>query len=164
MAITRFEFDAVIEKHENINAGYIEFPYDVKEVFNGRGRVKVKAFIDGFPYSGSLVRMGGGCHWLGVTKEVRKAIGKEPGDTVHVIIEEETGERKVEVPDDLMEHFQKEPVIHDYFNGLSYTNRKEYVRWIVEAKKAETRSNRLLRTVEMLRKSIKNPYSGDNSF
>jgi hypothetical protein len=153
MVTKKFEFDAVIKKPENVDSGYIEFPYDVKKEFGGKSRVKVKAVIDGVPYRGSLVNMGRGCHWLGITKEIRKATCKDPGDTVHVMIEEDREERTVEIPDDLLKLLEKEEGLLDYFNKLSYTHRKEYVRWIEEAKKEETRKNRLVKTIEMLRKS-----------
>ena len=44
-----------------------------------------------------------------------------------------------------------------FFEKLSYTHRKEYCRWITEAKKEETRSQRLEKAVEMLKKGIKTP-------
>ena len=152
----KFEFDAVINKHKNLNAGYIDFPYNVKKEFN-KNRVKVKAIIDGCIYRGSLVKMGGDCHWLGITREVRKAIGKNPGDKVHVIIEEDTEERIVDVPVDFEELMKKEPSVFEYFNSLAFTHKKEYVRWIVEAKREETRNKRLSKAIEMLKARIKTP-------
>lgn len=85
----RYEFDAVILKVPDIDAAYIEFPYDVKEEFN-KGRVKVEATFDGYPYSGSLVRMKTPGHIIGIRKDIRKAIGKQPGDVIHVTIKERT--------------------------------------------------------------------------
>lgn len=85
----RYEFDAVILKVPDIDGAYIEFPYDVKEEFN-KGRVKVEATFDGYPYSGSLVRMKTPGHIIGIRKDIRKAIGKQPGDVVHVTIKERT--------------------------------------------------------------------------
>lgn len=157
MAEKKYEFDAVLNKHPKINAAFIEFPYDVKKEF-GKGRVKVKAWLDGYMYQGSLVKMGGKCHWLGITQEVRKAIGKDPDDLVHVILTEEIEERTVEVPDDLLKLLKKEPPILDYFNKLSFTHRKEYVRWITEAKKEETRNSRVSKTMDMLRANRKTPH------
>ncbi len=157
MGNKKFEFDAVIKKNPGVDAGYIDFPYDVKKEFGGKGRVKVKASIDGFLYRGSLVKMGGDCHWLGITRELRKSTGKEPGDTVHVIIEEDTEERLVEIPKDLLKLMQKEPGLIEHFNKLSFTHRKEYVRWIDEAKKADTRKRRLFKAIEMLKADIKTP-------
>ena len=152
----KFEFDAVINKHKNLNAGYIDFPYNVNKEFN-KNRVKVKAIIDGCIYRGSLVKMGGDCHWLAITREVRNAIGKNPGDKVHVIIEEDTEERIVDVPVDFEELMKKEPSVFEYFNSLAFTHKKEYVRWIVEAKREETRNKRLSKAIEMLKARIKTP-------
>jgi uncharacterized protein YdeI (YjbR/CyaY-like superfamily) len=44
-----------------------------------------------------------------------------------------------------------------FFESLSYTHRKEYCRWIREAKKEETRARRLEKAVEMLRDKVKTP-------
>lgn len=82
-----YEFDAMIRKVPDIDGAYIEFPYDVQAEFS-KGRVKVHTTFDGVPYDGSLVRMGTPGHILGIRKDLRAAIGKQPGDTVHVTIQE----------------------------------------------------------------------------
>ncbi len=82
-----YEFDAIIQKVEGIDGAYVEFPYDVKAEF-GKGRVKVHATFDGHPYDGSLVRMGTPCHIIGIRKEIRSDIAKQPGDVIHVTIKE----------------------------------------------------------------------------
>lgn len=82
-----YEFDAVIKKVPEIDGAYVEIPFDVKEVY-GKGRVKVHASFDGAPYDGSLVRMKTPCHIIGIRKDIRAAIKKQPGDTVHVTVTE----------------------------------------------------------------------------
>lgn len=82
-----YEFDAVIKKVPDIDGAYVEIPFDVKKEF-GKGRVKVHAVFDTAEYDGSIVRMGTPCHILGLRKDIRTAIGKQPGDTVHVTITE----------------------------------------------------------------------------
>ena len=82
-----YEFDAVIKKEPDIDGAYIEFPYDVRKEF-GKGRVKVNAEFDGVFYQGSLVRMKIVNHIIGIRKDIRAAIGKQSGDTVHVKISE----------------------------------------------------------------------------
>ena len=82
-----YEFEAVIKKVPDIDGAYIEFPFDVREEF-GKGRVKVHATFDGEPYDGSLVRMKTPGHILGVRKDIRAAIGKQPGDMVRVVLRE----------------------------------------------------------------------------
>lgn len=81
------EFDAVIKKVPDIDGAYVEIPFDVKEVF-GKGRVAVHATFDGIPYDGQVVRMGTPCHIIGIRKDIRAQIGKQPGDTVHVTLRE----------------------------------------------------------------------------
>ena len=80
-----YEFDAVIHKVPDIDGAYIEFPYDVRKEF-GKGRVKVSATFDGEPYEGSLVRMKTPGHIIGLRKDIRAKIRKQPGDIVHVTI------------------------------------------------------------------------------
>lgn len=87
-----YEFDAEIKKVPDIDGAYIEIPFDVKAEF-GRGRVPVTATFDGEPYDGSLVRMKTPCHILGIRKEIRAKIGKQPGDIVRVTIRERTVEK-----------------------------------------------------------------------
>lgn len=82
-----YTFDAMICKVPDIDGAYVEFPYDVRPLF-GAGRVKVHATFDGVPYDGILVRMGTPGHIIGIRKEIRAQIGKQPGDTVRVTIQE----------------------------------------------------------------------------
>ena len=82
-----FVFDAVLQKVPDIDGAYVEIPFDVQAAF-GKGRVKVLATFDGVPYNGSLVRMGTLGHIIGVRKDIRAKLGKRPGDTVHVTVQE----------------------------------------------------------------------------
>ncbi|MBS5786787.1 MAG: DUF1905 domain-containing protein [Clostridioides difficile] len=82
-----YEFEAEIKKVPDINGAYVEIPFDVKEEF-GKGRVSVHATFDGEPYDGSLVRMKTPCHIIGVRKDIREKIGKQPGDTIKVTLKE----------------------------------------------------------------------------
>ena len=83
----RYEFDAVIHRAQDMDAAYVCIPFDVKKEF-GKGRVPVAATFDGEPYEGSLVRMGTPGHILGIRKDIRAKIGKQPGDTVRVTLAE----------------------------------------------------------------------------
>lgn len=81
------EFAAVIKKVPDMDGAYVEIPFDVKEVYK-KCRVKVHATFDGEPYDGIIVKMGTPCHILGIRKDIRKKIRKQPGDTVFVTVEE----------------------------------------------------------------------------
>ena len=82
-----YEFDAIILKNPDMDAAYVEIPFDVRAAF-GKGRVAVHATFDGAPYDGQLVRMGTPCHIIGIRKDIRARIGKQPGDSVRVTIRE----------------------------------------------------------------------------
>ena len=81
------KFEAVIIKNPDMDAAYIEIPFNVKETF-GKGRVPVHATFDGEPYDGQLVKMGTPCHVIGIRKDIRAKIGKQSGNTIHVTITE----------------------------------------------------------------------------
>jgi uncharacterized protein YdeI (YjbR/CyaY-like superfamily) len=91
-----------------------------------------------------------------VLKGIREQIGKGPGDTVSVVLERDQSIRTVEVPHELANLLKKERLL-PVFEKLSYTHRKEYCRWITEAKKEETRQTRIAKAVEMLRTGVKTP-------
>lgn len=80
-----YEFSAEIKAVPDIDGAYVEIPFDVKAEF-GKGRVKVHATFDGEPYDGSIVRMGTPCHILGIRKDIRAKIGKQPGDMVTMTV------------------------------------------------------------------------------
>jgi len=83
----KYEFEAEIKKVPDIDGAYVEIPFDVKAEF-GKGRVPVNATFDGEPYEGSLVRMKTPCHILGIRKDIRAKIGKQPGDIIKVTLNE----------------------------------------------------------------------------
>ena len=132
----------------------MEVPFDVEQVF-GSKRPKVKALIEGIEYRGILTRMGTECHILGVRKEIREQVGKTFGDEINVTVEADTEERVVEVPTELKKAFKTEKEAKAVFDKLSYTHQREYVLWINEAKREETRQNRVVKTIEMLKQGKK---------
>jgi len=87
-----YEYDAVIQSADNGKGGaYVTFPYDIRAEF-GKGRAKVHATFDGEPYEGSVVNMGvknadgSICYIIGILKDIRAKIDKQPGDSVRVTI------------------------------------------------------------------------------
>lgn len=152
----RQTFTAVIQNASGASGGgaFVEVPFDVEKEY-GSKRPKVKAMIEGVPYRGILTRMGTDCHVLGIRKEIREQVGKTFGDEVTITVEPDTEPRVIEVPAELVKELKKDKEAKALFDKLSYTHQKEYVTWINEAKKEETRQNRIVKTMEMLKQGKK---------
>ncbi|MDE6606995.1 MAG: DUF1905 domain-containing protein [Lachnospiraceae bacterium] len=80
-------FEAVIIQNGDMDAAYVEVPFDIRKLF-GKGRLLVHATFDGVPYSGQVVKMGTPCYIIGITKQIRKQINKSFGDVVEVVLKE----------------------------------------------------------------------------
>jgi len=149
----KHSFSAIIQ-----NAGgggaFVEVPFDVEKAF-GSKKPRVLALIEGVPYRGLLVRMGGEHHILIVLKGIREQIGKTFGEKIKVVVEADAQPRVIEIPADLVKEFKKHKEAKSFFEKLSYTHQKEYVQWIMGAKKEETRQSRVLKTIELLTKGQK---------
>ncbi|MCE7861778.1 MAG: hypothetical protein DYG86_18580, partial [Chloroflexi bacterium CFX2] len=63
--------------------------------------------------------------------------------------------RVIEIPKDLKRELKNDTEARVIFENLSFTHKREYVNWINEAKKDETRANRILKTITMLKKGQK---------
>jgi hypothetical protein len=151
----KYKFKVTIKPGIGGGAAVI-FPYNIEQEFGTRARVPVCATLEGVPYRGSLVKCGPEAHMLGVLKGIREQIGKGPGDAIEVVLWKDEAERTVAVPPEFGALMKKAGLLAT-FEKLSYTNRKEYCRWISEAKKEETRQTRLGKAVEMLKKGVKTP-------
>jgi hypothetical protein len=141
------EFRATIAAADRGGA-FVVVPAAVVDALGGGGRIPVRATFDGVEYRGSIASMGGE-KVLGVLKAIRDQLGKGPGDDVIVTIGRDDAPRVVSVPDDLRAALDAAGR-HAAFDALSYSHRREYVEWIVDAKRADTRARRIAKTVEQL--------------
>jgi hypothetical protein len=124
-------------------------PFDAKDVF-GEGRPAVSGTLNGTPFRGRL-SVYGGKTYLGLNKEVRDSAGIDVGDEVEVALARDESPRDVELPSALLAAFERDSAAKAAFDKLAFTHRKEYARWIAEAKKEETRERRVAKALEMLK-------------
>jgi len=106
--------------------------------------------INGHSYRSSVAFMGGE-FWIGVTNDFRRTAGVAVGDEVDVDLILDTEPRTVTVPDDLAAALEGQPEAHDFFDGLSYSNKRRIVEPIVDAKSPDTRQRRIDKAVASLR-------------
>jgi hypothetical protein len=141
------EFRAPIAAADRRGA-YVVVPLDVVDALGGGGRIPVHATFDGIEYRVSVASMGGE-KVLGVLKTIREQLGKGPGDDVVVTLARDDAPRTVTVPDDLAAALEAADR-RAAFDALSYSHQREYVEWVDEAKRADTRARRIAQTVEQL--------------
>lgn len=142
------EFSAAIIETEN--GAYVEFPFDTQELFGTTGRIPVFVEFDRHPYRGTMLRYGTEKHIIILVKKIREAIDKQAPDVVKVKVELDDQPRVVELPDDLKQKLEANPVALENFKRLSYTHQKEHVDSINDAKKEETRQNRIEKIIQKL--------------
>ena len=123
----------------------------VAAVGEGAKRFPVVATVNGYTWRASVARMGGES-LLGLNRAVREEAGVEAGDSVAVRLELDAAPREVDVPEALAAALAGDEVARAAFEKLAYTHRKEFARWVDEAKRDETRERRVAKTLEMLRR------------
>lgn len=148
-----YQFEATVKASEIGQGGaYVEFPYDVHKEFGIKGRVKVVCYFDGVEYRGSLAKMGTECHIVGISKEIRKKIGKDIGDTVAILLCQDESERTVGIHPLLNKELEHDAALRANYEKLSYTKKKEIANLLTSVKKQETLQNRLNDVLANLKK------------
>ncbi len=141
-------FDSVVELGGKTATG-IPVPDDVVATLGPGKRHAVVITIGGHSYRTTVAPMRGR-YMVPLSAEHRTAAGVAAGDAVTVGIEPDSQPREVAVPADLAAALAADDTARAFFDQLAYTHRKEWVRWIEEAKRPETRTTRLTTTVESL--------------
>ncbi len=152
-------FTAVIKSNSKVanSSAWIEFPFDLKETYGVGNLVPFKATFDGHvTYRGSLAKMGGPGAMILLRKDVRADLGKEPGQSVDVVVELDDKPRDLAVADDIKKALRSAG-LWEKFSSFAFTHRKEYIQWIEDAKKPETRLRRIAKMREMILAGKKDP-------
>jgi hypothetical protein len=147
------KFNATIELGGKTATG-ITVPEEVATSFNSGKRFPVSVSINGYTYRTTLTFYGGR-FVVPLSAEHREAAGVSAGEDVEVTIELDSAPRDVELPADLAVALEPHPEAQAFFASLAPSHKKEYVRWIEEAKREETRRDRVAKTTGLLREGKK---------
>jgi hypothetical protein len=127
----------------------IEVPAEIVEALGGGKRPRVTVTLNGYTYRSTVAPMGGKL-LVPVSAEVRQNAGVAGGDLVEVGLELDTEPREVTVPDDFAAALAAEPAARQFFDSLSYSNRRWHVMQVEGAKTEATRQRRIEKSVTLL--------------
>lgn len=139
--MTRQQFTATVRGNDHNAAASIPLPFDPKAEF-GSGRAAVVVTVDAKPPFRTTVGVFDGAPVVGLRTALQAELGIGPGSVVRVVIELDEAPRTVEVPVELEQAFEDAPDARAAYDALAYSHRKEYARWVGEAKKEQTRLDR----------------------
>jgi hypothetical protein len=143
------EFEAEVQGEGG--GTWVDVPVDLKATYGKGNLVPIVATFNGtVRYQGQLAMMGGQSPMLLVRSDVREELGVEKGDRVRVRIELDSAPRVVSLPDDVAALVEANPAANETWETLAPGQRREYVRWIEEAKRPETRQRRVEETLRKL--------------
>ncbi len=134
---------------------YVRLPAEVTAALGTKARVSVKLTVGTTVFRTSVFPDGKGAHQAMFNRAMQVASGARTGDDVALVLEPDTEKRVVTVPKDLQDALDAHPRIKAFFDGLAPSCRSEYVDFVVEAKKPDTRAARLEKTLDMLQKGKK---------
>ena len=147
------QFRAVISA-EDPDSIFIEAPAEVITALGPKKRPAVTVTLNGSYTYRTTVAVYGGRYYLPVRHSVREGAGVERGEWVHVTLALDTAPREVAVPPGLARALEADPEAKAAFERMAYTHRREYVEWIIEAKREETRQRRIEMALVRLRNDL----------
>jgi len=128
----------------------IPVPSEVLESLGPGKRLPVRVTVGGYTYRSTVGVMGGRAK-IPLSAANRESAGVAGGDEVEVDVELDTAPREVALPADLAEAIAGDTSARQFFDGLSASRKREFVDWIEQAKKAETRQQRVEKAATKLR-------------
>lgn len=145
-----YEFDSEIKMLEGkMKWKVVYFPYSVKEIFNTNGKVPVRIIVDGHEFEHTLLPSKNG-HYFVYNEFIRRAVHKELGDTLHVILKKDEANRNIVVPDYISKELEDHHILDKFLSQPDYIKR-EQINYIEIAKKEETKNNRILALINKLK-------------
>lgn len=132
----------------------IKVPEEVVMSFNKGKKVPVVVSLKKYSYRSTVV-VYNGVFMLPLAKEHREAADVRGGEEVEINLEYDDKPRTVDVPPELQKLLNNDKEAKEIFEKLAYTHKKEYVRWISDAKKEETKQSRLGKILNMIKSKKK---------
>jgi hypothetical protein len=129
---------------------FLILPKNASAKLPSRGRTTIEGTINGFPFRATLEPDGQRSHWLKVNRKMRETAGAEAGDVVTLEIKPTEEEPEAKVPADLRRALTAAPKARALWLDITPIARRDWIHWIVSAKRPETRARRIENACAML--------------
>lgn len=146
MPLVRFKAELVRRRQQLC----LDLPPEASDALGHKGRVPVTGTLNTFPIKTSVFPTDDGGHFMMVPPDLQRLAGVSVGSNVKVVLQVARQPAKVEVPEDLQRALDGSEQAKKAFERLAFSHQREYVEWIEEAKRPETRARRIEKTVERL--------------
>jgi hypothetical protein len=154
--LSELHFETILQSEGEGGACFLAVPGEVVTALSAGKRPPVLATLNGYQYR-TTIAVYGSRFYLGVRRDIREAAGLAPGAAVSVSLALDEAPREVELPEDFGLALAADAEAQAVFARLSFSHRREYVDWIVGAKREATRRGRLEKTVARLKEGRKEP-------
>ncbi|WP_342435585.1 YdeI/OmpD-associated family protein [Paenibacillus sp. FSL L8-0436] len=145
-----YEFDSEIKMLEGkMKWKVVYFPYSVREVFDTNGKVSVQITVDGHEFDHTLLPSKNG-HYFVYNEFIRRAVHKELGDKLHVLLKKCEENRNIVLPDYISKSLEDHHILNTFLTQPDYIKR-EQINYIEIAKKEETKNNRVIALINKLK-------------
>ena len=131
-------------------AGAVVLTDDQVATLGGGKAPAVRVTVNGVSVPARVARMGGE-NLLGLSKKLRADLGVEIGQRLDVTIAADLQPRTVELPEALAAALAADPAAKAAFDVLAPSHRKEFARWVEDAKREETRRARVEQSLQLVR-------------
>lgn len=129
---------------------FLVLPRNASAKLSTRGMTTVEGTINGCPFQGTLAPDGQRSHWLRLTRKMREAAGTKVGEVVTQEIMSAGEKAEPRVPADLRKALASAPKARVLWSQITPIARRDWIHWIMSAKRSETRARRIDNACKML--------------
>jgi hypothetical protein len=128
----------------------VDVPEEISRALGGNGYIPVFASVQGLIARTTLIPAGNGQHRLFVDGKIRKRLGVDAGDLVGITLRPDKKPSELAVPADVAAALRKNHGAQKAFKAITPALRREFLRWVLNAKRPETRAKRIEKAIPIL--------------
>jgi len=128
----------------------IDVPEEISRALGAKGYIPVFVSVQGLIVRTTLIPAGNGQHRLFIDGKIRKKLGVDAGSLIGIVLRRDKKPRELAVPADVTAALRKTPGAQKAFEAITPALRREFLRWVLNAKRSETRAKRIARAIPIL--------------